>query len=205
MCGGLEAAITSPMVSAVSAIHVCLDSLSVAQAAGSIPNGARQGAFKRFRDIAKSWQDKGKVMKVQWIPSHSGLKGYEIADSEARRFAQIPHNLLVEKTHTLTCVRKSIKSKKDLAWAKEWDNLPLLGSTKLYQELGLKPSSNVKTMPELKLSREVLGWLIAARSGHGHFADYHERFGHEEADKQCRCGQRRRAPPPFPLSQGTCS
>ena len=80
---------------------------------------------------------------------------------------------------------------------KEWDNLPLLGSTKLYQELGLKPSSNVKTMPELKLRREVLGWLIAARSGHGHFADYHERFGHEKADKQCRCGQRRARLHPF--------
>lgn len=39
-------------------------------------------------------------------------------------------------------------------------------------------------MPELKLKRELLGWLIAARSGHGHFADYHEKFGHEEADKQ---------------------
>ncbi len=26
-------------------------------------------------------------------------------------------------------------------------------------------------MPELNLDREVLGWLIAARTGHGHFAD----------------------------------
>ena len=100
----LEAAITSPMISAASAIHVCLDNLSVAQAAGSIPNGSSQGAFKRFRDIAKSWQDKGKVMTVQWIPSHSDLKGNEIADSEARRFAQTPHNPLVEKTHTLYSV-----------------------------------------------------------------------------------------------------
>ena len=35
------------------------------------------------------------------------------------------------------------------------------------------------------------GWLIAARSGHGHFAAYHERFGHEETDSNCVCGQKR--------------
>lgn len=36
-----------------------------------------------------------------------------------------------------------------------------------------------------------MGWLIAARSGHGHFADYYKRFGHEEAEMQYKCGQRR--------------
>ena len=52
-------------------------------------------------------------------------------------------------------------------------------------------------MPEMALKREVLGWLIAARSGHGHFADYHERFGHEEEDHRCGCGQRRSQLHPF--------
>lgn len=52
-------------------------------------------------------------------------------------------------------------------------------------------------MPEMNLSRKVLGWLIAARSGYGHFADYHERFGHEEEDIHCKCGQRRTGLHPF--------
>ena len=65
------------------------------------------------------------------------------------------------------------------------------GTLKIYQDLGLKPSSNVKDMPELKLKREILGWLIATRSGHGHFADYHEKSGHEEVELHCKCGQRR--------------
>ena len=52
-------------------------------------------------------------------------------------------------------------------------------------------------MPEMSLNREVLGWLIAARTGHGHFADYHERFGHEEVDVHCRCGQKRSRLHPF--------
>ena len=54
-----------------------------------------------------------------------------------------------------------------------------------------------KSQPELGLRREVLGWLIAARSGHGHFADYHERFGHEETDLRCDCGHRRTQLHPF--------
>lgn len=41
-------------------------------------------------------------------------------------------------------------------------------------------------MPEFTLQREVLGWLIAARSGHGHFANYHERFRHDEPDVLCK-------------------
>ena len=55
-------------------------------------------------------------------------------------------------------------------------------------------------MPEFALQREVLGWLIAARSGHGHFADfadYHERFGHDEQDLHCQCGQKRAQLHPF--------
>ena len=62
---------------------------------------------------------------------------------------------------------------------------------KSYHELGLEPTIRAKSMPEMALKGEVLGWLIAARSGHGHFADYHERLGHEEEYTYCKCGQRR--------------
>lgn len=51
-------------------------------------------------------------------------------------------------------------------------------------------------MPVMNLSRKVLGWLIAARSGHDYFADYHDRFGHEAEDIHCKCGQRRPRPHP---------
>ena len=36
------------------------------------------------------------------------------------------------------------------------------------------------------MKQEVLGWLIVARSGYGHFAAYHEKFNHKEAtDTHC--------------------
>ena len=53
------------------------------------------------------------------------------------------------------------------------------------------------------MKREVLGWLIAARSGHGHFAAYHERFQHEEeTDTHCMCGQKRAQLHPFSCPLG---
>ena len=58
-------------------------------------------------------------------------------------------------------------------------------------------ASRAKSLPELRLKREVQGWLIAARSGHGQFSAYHERFGHEETDTYCVCGQKRAQLHPF--------
>lgn len=54
MCGGLEAAISSPMVRVASGIHICLDNLSVARGGGNRTKGSSQAAFKKFRDIAKT-------------------------------------------------------------------------------------------------------------------------------------------------------
>ncbi len=96
--------------------------------------------------------------------------------------------------------RRVIREKKDQAWQKEWGNKGTSQSIKIYQELKILPTTNVKSMPEMNLNREVLGWLIAARTGHGHFADYHDRFGHEEVDVHCRCGQKRSRLHPFSCS-----
>lgn len=40
---------------------------------------------------------------------------------------------------------------------------------------------------ERKIERKILGLLIAARSGHGDYKAYHERFGHEKYEN-CSCG-----------------
>ena len=98
---------------------------------------------------------------------------------------------------------RQIRRQKDKDWIEEWEKEANAGAAKSYQELGLKPSSRTNSMPEFALQREVLGWLIAARSGHGHFADYHERFGHDESDLPdllCQCGKKR-APFSCPIAR----
>jgi hypothetical protein len=40
------------------------------------------------------------------------------------------------------------------------------------------------------MSRAILGRIIASRTGHGDFADYHERFWHAYVHIYYRCGVR---------------
>lgn len=84
---GLQAALNSPMAQVAPWIHLCLDNLSVARAAGKITKGSSQKLFKQFRDTAKMWMDGGGKMTVNWIPSHSSIEGNEIADREAKKYA----------------------------------------------------------------------------------------------------------------------
>ncbi len=77
---------------------------------------------------------------------------------------------------------------KDNAWKLEWERGGNSTAAQTYLDLGLKPTSRAKSLPEQRLNRQVQGWLIAARSGHGHFAVYHEKFGHEGMDSNCLCG-----------------
>lgn len=69
----------------------------------------------------------------------------------------------------------------------------------LYLELGLKATSKrTKLAPRSSIRREVHGWLITARPGHGHFAAYYQRFPHkEEVDWWCPCGNY--CTPPYPF------
>lgn len=200
MLGGLEAAIASPMARLAPGIHFCLENLSVARNAGRTTKGSSQAAFKKFRDVAKIWLQTGKRLTVQWIPAHPGIEGNEIADSEAKKYAKIAIAPGSQGVQTLAHAKRVIRRKKDEAWQLEWETPASSGAIKTYQELGLRPTTKVKTMPEIALKGEVLGWLIAARSGHRHFADYHERFGHDEEDLRCGCGQRRSQLHPFSCS-----
>ena len=110
---------------------------------------------------------------------------------------------LASQTQTLSTAKRRLKRSKDNTWELEWQSSTLSGATQAYRELGLSPTTRANALKELSFKREVLGWLIAARSGHGHFAAYHERFCHEEeTDLYCRCGQKRAQLHPFSCPNG---
>ncbi|ODM14248.1 hypothetical protein SI65_10327 [Aspergillus cristatus] len=59
---------------------------------------------------------------------------------------------------------------------------------KRYKDLGI----GLEKRPlELLLPRAALGRLLAARSVHGDFAEYHECFKHEDAPLTCSCSRRK--------------
>ncbi len=98
------------------------------------------------------------------------------------------------RVQTLGPVRRVICWKTDQAWQKEWGNIGTSQAIKIYHQLKIRPTTNAKFRPEMNLNKGVLGWLIASRTRHCHFADYHDRFGHEEVDVYCRCGKIRSRP-----------
>jgi hypothetical protein len=51
--------------------------------------------------------------------------------------------------------------------------------------------AKAKLPRELRLPRPALRHLLAARSGHGDFAKYHERFRHEDSLNTCSCRGRK--------------
>ena len=132
------------------------------------------------------------------FPSHVGIEGNELADKEAKQYASKRPNIASQEVQTLANAKRRIRAAKNIAWQAEWDKEKGVEAVKTYQDLGLRPTTNIKPMPEMALKRETLGWLIATRSGHSHFAAYHKRFNHvEETDLHCSCGVRRAQLHPF--------
>ena len=171
MLEGLKQALKSPMARVAPGIHICLDNLGVARNAGGIPKSSSQKAFRQFRDLAEGWLQTGKELTVQWIPGHAEIEGNELADQEAKKYAKRAPAAGLNLHQSLSGAKRKIRKMKDVNWQLEWQKGIFSGAAQTYVELGLKPTSRAKSLPELRLKREVQGWLIAARSGHGHFSE----------------------------------
>ncbi|RAL61888.1 hypothetical protein DID88_002951 [Monilinia fructigena] len=68
----------------------------------------------------------------------------------------------------------------------DWWSRCLTGLSASYRKWGLGYS--IAEPPELRLPRTLLHRLLAARTAHGDFAQYHRRFGHTDAELNCLCG-----------------
>lgn len=188
---GLKAALKLPSTKLAENLWICLDNLEVAMQLLDSFDGSSQAVFESFKILAKQWQLRTRLLhipigsvKVHWVPGHTKIKGNEVADKAAKEGAgKIP--AIAQETYSVASLQRWARQQESQAMHKLW--LTVAPST--YQNLGVH--SSPINPGELKLPRFFLGKILAARTGHGDFAEYHERFGHQEAYLYCSCGTKK--------------
>ncbi|KAI0995572.1 hypothetical protein K3495_g12609 [Podosphaera aphanis] len=104
-CAGLEgirAAIASPSTHFSNNLWIFIDNLEVAKRFLTKANStSSQETFIDGLEVAKAWKARTRLphiregeIRVRWVPSHSGIEGIEIADSEAKKVRPFPFKMV---------------------------------------------------------------------------------------------------------------
>lgn len=188
---GLEEALKLPTSRFSNDMWILLDNQNVARYLLQTPVCSSQNEFISSVTQATAWTSRIRLphtspgrVRVHWIPSHTSIQGNCEADRAAKEALILPHQAAYT-THTILTI-DSAKS-----WVKERLNQEIKSywtqhAPESYRTLGI--GSFVRCPRELTLPRSLVAHIYAARSGHGDYAAYHERFHHEDALTSCSCG-----------------
>jgi ribonuclease HI len=187
---GIKAAMHSDTARFATNLWVCLDNLEVATRLLSPFAGSSQEVFETFRTLALTWLEResfsytnGGSVRICWVPGHTRVPGNEAADQAAKKGAALEPPISCK--YSFASLKRQAKAAIFSGLQRHWQ----AAAPQSYQDLWI--TSSPRCPEELRLPRHLLARILAARTGHGDFADYHERFNHEDAYLQCRCGARK--------------
>jgi ribonuclease HI len=160
-------------------ITVCMDNTSVIDCIGATAPNSSQAQFRAFQKTGDKYPYQ---VSVKWCPGHSSIFGNELADLLAKQGANLP---VPEHLPSVSYRRRQVKGQIAVDYRQWRQEVERAG----YSSLGL--AAELRNLPELALPRRLLGYLLAARSHHGDFADYHKRFHPGQATLECPCGRQK--------------
>lgn len=178
-------------------VAICLDNQEAAfRLRSGQPTLTSFNQIKEFQTLCNTWKSRNRATGVQvgtvlvrWIPGHQGILGNERADTLAKQACD------QQTTRTLTSIARAKKYAQIV-----YNNASLYfwnrSAPERYKILGIQMTTRIPSELHM-LTRKILGKLLAARSGHGDFADYHRRFKHENAVMNCECGSEKTPEHPF--------
>lgn len=186
---GVEEALRSTQVQ-TGCLWLCIDNKGIVEnltkQGGLIaPRCSSHQELWETRHILDSWP--GRQVTIMWVPGHLDICGNEHADRLAKQGAQSSPR---QESPTMT-----------VAYAKRWRKAWLLDKFRNWWQSARRAGRDIEKhmeapRPWKKLYRDLprgcIAHVLAARSGHGDLADYHDWLQHADAQLDCaRCGARK--------------
>ncbi|EKG09164.1 hypothetical protein MPH_13848 [Macrophomina phaseolina MS6] len=174
---GLTWAATNAEALQATNVVLCIDNTSVIQGIDGHTPASSQSQFTRLKSTR---QELRIPVETRWCPGHMGITGNEEADQLAKAAIDLLNG--EQGPASVSWTRRRNREERSRIYEAWWEE----HQTPTYRHLGLKIRKGRNN--ELALPRQTLHRLLAERTGHGDFAEYHRRLKHERAKLTCKCG-----------------
>ncbi|KAE8261590.1 hypothetical protein A4X03_0g3125 [Tilletia caries] len=169
-------------------INIWADNDAALQAIAVGMSVSSLSVVKTFDRRARRWlnKDPRNRLKLSWVPGHAQVNGNERADYLAKRGASGVGTVYPSAT-SVSYAGRQVNQRAHDAWRAAWSTAAGIRSGWYFHTRVTVPVH--RSGPTLQLPRRDLGILLQIRTGHGDFAEYHDRFRHLDAERWCLCGR----------------